>query len=68
MAPSDLIVPGAGLCNTCVHQRVVATARGSRFSLCERSRTDPRYARYPPLPIRGCPGHEPGRRRAEGDR
>ena len=57
-------VPGAGLCNTCVHQRVVSTTRGSRFSLCERSRSDPRYARYPRLPVQECPGYEPGRRPA----
>lgn len=58
-------VPGAGLCNTCRHQRVVATTRGSRFSLCERSRSDPAYVRYPRLPVRECPGYEAGRR-AEG--
>ena len=55
-------VPGAGLCNTCVYQRVVATTRGSRFSLCERSRSDPVYKRYPPLPVRACPGFQAGRR------
>ncbi len=62
MAGAVEIVPGAGLCNTCRHQRVVVTTRGSRFSLCERSRSDPSYARYPRLPVRECPGHEPGRR------
>ncbi len=58
--------PPAGLCDTCVHQRVVATTRGTSFSLCERSRTDPAYPRYPRLPVTACPGHqlaEPTRRR-----
>jgi hypothetical protein len=52
---------GAGLCGTCVHQRLVHTTRGSTFSLCERSRSDPAYPRYPRLPVLACPGHEPRR-------
>ena len=35
-------------------------ARGSRFVLCERSRTDPRFPRYPPLPVLRCAGFERG--------
>jgi hypothetical protein len=47
----------AGLCDRCVHQRLVSTTRGSTFSLCERHRTEPeRYAKYPPLPVIACPG------------
>jgi len=56
--------PKAGLCESCVHQQLVPNTRGSVFSLCQRSRTDPRYPRYPPLPVLACPGHE---RRREGD-
>ena len=48
--------PAAGLCDTCAHQRVVANTRGSRFSLCERSREDPAYPRYPRLPVAECRG------------
>jgi hypothetical protein len=48
----------AGLCDTCRYQRTVRTTRGSRFSLCLRSREDPAYRRYPPLPVLSCPGHE----------
>ena len=33
--------PPAGLCDPCAHQRLVRNTRGSSFSLCERSRTDP---------------------------
>jgi hypothetical protein len=51
----------AGLCDSCVHQRIVTNTRGSRFSLCERSRTDPNYPRYPRLPVLKCAGHEPRR-------
>jgi len=49
---------GAGLCDSCLHQRVVRNTRGSAFSLCERSRTDAAYPRYPPIPVLACPGHE----------
>jgi hypothetical protein len=50
--------PPAGLCDTCAHQRVIRNTRGSSFSLCERSRTDPAYPRYPRLPVVECPGWE----------
>jgi hypothetical protein len=51
----------AGLCDTCVHQRVVKNTRGSTFSLCKRSKEEPdRYPRYPRVPVLACPGYEPG--------
>jgi hypothetical protein len=49
----------AGLCDTCVHQRIVRNTRGSSFSLCQRSRTQPEYPRYPRVPVTACPGYEP---------
>jgi hypothetical protein len=51
--------PTAGLCDGCRHQRLVPNTRGSVFSLCERSRSDERFPRYPPLPVLECPGFEP---------
>jgi hypothetical protein len=48
-----------GLCARCRHARQVATPR-SLFWLCERSRTDTSYARYPRLPMLDCPGFEAG--------
>ena len=55
----------AGLCDTCVHQRVVKNTRGSTFSLCQRSKTEPdRFPRYPRLPVTECSGHEPEKARA----
>jgi hypothetical protein len=51
--------PDGGLCDQCRHQRLVPNTRGSVFSLCERSRTDPRFPRYPPIPVRSCLGFEP---------
>ncbi len=52
--------PGAraGLCDTCVHQQVVRNTRGSVFSLCVRSRSDPAYPRYPRVPVLACEGYE----------
>ena len=40
--------PPAGLCDTCRHQQLVPNRRGSVFSLCLRSRTEP--DRFPALP------------------
>lgn len=53
-----------GLCDSCRHQRVVRNTRGSAFSLCERSKADPRYPKYPRVPVLECPGYE---RRGEGE-
>ena len=50
---------GAGLCASCVHAKVITSARGSAFSLCQRSTTDPEFPRYPALPMRACRGYEP---------
>jgi hypothetical protein len=47
-----------GLCDTCVHQRIVRNTRGSVFSLCERSRDEPEFPRYPRVPVLACRGHE----------
>ena len=49
-----------GLCGTCCHARVQQNARGSSFWRCARADTDPRFLRYPPLPVRSCAGHESG--------
>ena len=47
-----------GLCVTCAHRREVPTKRGSVFYLCQRSKSDPAYPRYPRLPVLSCPGYE----------
>jgi hypothetical protein len=51
--------PNAGLCDRCRHQQLVPNTRGSVFSLCRRSRTDPAFPRYPRLPVASCPGFDP---------
>lgn len=52
---ADLPTP-PGLCATCVHRRLVASKR-SVFLLCALSETDPRFPRYPPLPVVACDGY-----------
>ena len=51
---------GFGLCDSCVHQKLIHNTRGSTFSLCERSKAEPeRYPKYPRVPVLACAGHEP---------
>jgi hypothetical protein len=47
-----------GLCAACVHARVITSGKGSHFWLCELSRVDPAFPRYPPLPVVRCSGFE----------
>lgn len=56
----------AGLCGTCTQARAIVSSRGSRFVLCERSAGDPRFPRYPRLPVLECAGHDPRPVRSPG--
>jgi hypothetical protein len=59
--------PPVGLCGSCRHQRLVPNTRGSVFSLCERSRTEPdEFPRYPRIPVLRCQGFEPTEDRGGG--
>ena len=60
--PDALPLPpsgGVGLCATCVWMRTVSNRRGSVFYRCRRADDDPRFRRYPALPVLTCPGYEP---------
>ncbi|HYH91991.1 MAG TPA: hypothetical protein VD763_02440, partial [Candidatus Saccharimonadales bacterium] len=46
------------LCGSCVHSRLVTTRRGSTFRLCALSVSDPRFPKYPALPVVSCLGYE----------
>jgi hypothetical protein len=50
----------AGLCDSCRHQKLIRNTRGSTFSMCERSKTDKHYPKYPRLPVVECAGWERG--------
>jgi len=46
-----------GLCATCKNVRRVTSDRGSRFYLCELSKVDARFPKYPRLPVLNCSGY-----------
>lgn len=46
-----------GLCATCAHVKVINNQRGSTFYLCRLAEVDPRFARYPRLPVLRCAGY-----------
>ncbi len=48
-----------GLCADCVHVRVVRSGKGSTFFLCEMSKVDPVFPKYPRLPVLRCRGFTP---------
>jgi hypothetical protein len=50
-----LAVP-PGLCATCEHLRLLASRR-SVFVRCGLAAVDPRFPRYPGLPVRACAGY-----------
>jgi hypothetical protein len=54
---AGLAVP-AGLCASCRHLRLLASRR-SVFVRCGLAATDPRFPRYPALPVVACPGYGP---------
>ena len=49
-----------GLCARCAFAALQQSGRGSRFWRCRRAEEDPRFPRYPPLPVLRCPGFEEG--------
>jgi len=51
-----LAVP-PGLCATCEHLRLLASRR-SVFVRCGLAAVDPRFPKYPALPVRACPGYK----------
>lgn len=53
-----LYVPRIGLCVRCVHHRVTGNRRGSQFHLCGLASTDPRFRKYPRLPMLRCEGFQ----------
>jgi hypothetical protein len=47
----------AGLCDTCTHQKLVKSGRGSVFSMCLLHKTDDRFPKYPRIPVERCSGY-----------
>ena len=46
-----------GLCADCINVKVMRSDRESVFYLCQLSFTDPRFPKYPPLPVLSCDGY-----------
>ena len=53
-----MAAPAFGLCDSCRHQRIVRSGRGSVFTMCLRSKTDPAFPKYPRVPVLEFSGHE----------
>jgi hypothetical protein len=49
----------AGLCAECRHSRPMESDRGAIFLLCQLALTDPRFLKYPRLPVLVCSGYAP---------
>jgi hypothetical protein len=47
-----------GLCRACRHARLTSNQRGSKFYLCRLSENNPRFPKYPRLPVLACEGYE----------
>ncbi|HTP69181.1 MAG TPA: hypothetical protein VMJ35_09795 [Dongiaceae bacterium] len=60
MTDAGVAKPGGklGLCADCTHARVIESAKGSHFLLCQLSQTDPSFPKYPRLPVLRCSGHK----------
>jgi hypothetical protein len=52
----SLIVPTIGLCEKCIHAETVSNLKGSTFTLCTLSKTNPAFPKYPRLPVVTCEG------------
>lgn len=48
----------AGLCGSCKQMSRVESSRGSAFAMCNLSRSDPSFPKYPALPVLSCRGYE----------
>jgi hypothetical protein len=47
-----------GLCQDCQYARQIESDRGSVFLRCELSFQDPRFAKFPRLPVLDCDGYQ----------
>ena len=56
-------LPDPGLCRDCRYSKRIESDRGSVFFRCELSLEDPRFPKYPRLPVRACSGYEAAEKR-----
>jgi hypothetical protein len=48
----------AGLCDKCRHVKKLSNAKGSTFYMCHLAESQPKFPRYPRLPVLKCDGFE----------
>ncbi len=60
MTSDEKLIGKSGLCADCLHAKKIVSGKGSEFLLCELSKTDPRFTRYPRLPVLSCTGYQSG--------
>ena len=53
-----------GLCADCTYAEAITSSKGSEFVLCRLSYSDPRFPRYPRLPVLACADTRRGHRAA----
>jgi hypothetical protein len=58
MVPEKKESSPVGLCADCTHARKIESSRGSSFLLCQLSATNPRFPKYPRLPVLQCSGFQ----------
>jgi hypothetical protein len=58
MPPEEKPRVPPGLCGDCRHAQRIESDRGSVFVRCELALSDPRFAKYPRLPVVRCAGYE----------
>jgi hypothetical protein len=46
-----------GLCADCRHAERVSSSKGSLFLLCGLAKSDPRFPKYPRVPVLSCSGY-----------
>ena len=47
-----------GLCADCQHAERITSSRATTFYMCRLSLVDPRYPKYPRLPVLTCEGYK----------
>lgn len=47
-----------GLCADCKFAERITSSKGSAFLLCGLSKIDPRFPKYPRLPVLACSGYQ----------
>ena len=57
MEPGKPTVERTGLCASCENAQAIESSKGSVFWLCGLSKTDPRFPKYPRLPVLSCDGY-----------